>query len=369
MLSVNPDARRGPRKTLTGVPCKTGIAWSFDAANGEFLWAKPTVEQNLVARIDPKGLVTVNEDVVLKEVDKTYHICPTYNGGRDWPQGAYNPRSNVMFMPLSNLCIDSTARTDRDACAAVRLQHDQRRQVRGRQGQGRPHRRDLGRDRQDAVELGDARGELLADPGDRRRAPVQRLDGPLPAGARCRQRASRCGRRGFPRKSVGGAVTYSVNGRQYIAIAAGGGPIAAHRRGHDARGGHGQRQQRHVRLRAAAIGVQQLWLPPSGGRGSIFRLKPEATVTAMTARPATIGIGITLIVALARAAGIPVQDPPLGSHCNCAGGICPLDANGRRCSCGCARTADAQPLQQSARCSTRRAVTEWPDPIPVVIST
>ena len=22
------------RKTLTGVPCKTGIAWSFDAANG-----------------------------------------------------------------------------------------------------------------------------------------------------------------------------------------------------------------------------------------------------------------------------------------------------------------------------------------------
>ena len=55
MLAVNPDARRGPRKTLTGVPCKTGIAWSFDAATGEFLWAKPTVEQNLVARIDAEG--------------------------------------------------------------------------------------------------------------------------------------------------------------------------------------------------------------------------------------------------------------------------------------------------------------------------
>ena len=186
MLAVNPDARRGPRKTLTGVPCKTGIAWSFDAANGEFLWAKPTVEQNLVARIDPKGLVTVNEDVVLKEVGKTYHICPTYNGGRDWPQGAYNPRSNVMFMPLSNLCINTTARTDRGRCAAVRLQHDQRRQVRNRQRQGGPHRRDLGRDRQDPVELGDAGHELLAGPGDRRRPPVQRLHGPVPAGARCR---------------------------------------------------------------------------------------------------------------------------------------------------------------------------------------
>ena len=40
MMAINPDARRGMRKTLTGVPCKTGIAWSFDAANGEFLWAK-----------------------------------------------------------------------------------------------------------------------------------------------------------------------------------------------------------------------------------------------------------------------------------------------------------------------------------------
>src|SRR5216684_2160450 len=113
MLSVNPDARRGPRKTLTGVPCKTGIVWSFDAANGEFLWAKPTTEQNMVARIDPKGLVTVNENAVLKEVGKTYHVCPTYNGGRDWPQVAYNPKVNVMYVPLSNLCIDSTSRTDR----------------------------------------------------------------------------------------------------------------------------------------------------------------------------------------------------------------------------------------------------------------
>ena len=38
MLSVNPNTGGGRRKTLTGVPCKTGIAWSFDAATGEFLW-------------------------------------------------------------------------------------------------------------------------------------------------------------------------------------------------------------------------------------------------------------------------------------------------------------------------------------------
>jgi len=113
MLSVNPNAKKGPRKTLTGVPCKTGIAWSFDAATGEFLWAKQTTEQNLVAKIDEKGLVSVNQDAVLADVNKTYQVCPTFGGGRDWPMGAYNPKTNLMFMPLSNACLNITPRTDR----------------------------------------------------------------------------------------------------------------------------------------------------------------------------------------------------------------------------------------------------------------
>src|SRR5438093_11883244 len=29
--------------------------------------------------------------------------------------GAYNPKTNIVFMPLSNACIDETARTDREA--------------------------------------------------------------------------------------------------------------------------------------------------------------------------------------------------------------------------------------------------------------
>ena len=147
MLSTNPDAKRGPRKTLTGVPCKTGIAWSFDAATGEFLWAKQTIEQNIVSRIDGKGLVSVNEAIVLSDVNKTYPICPTYSGGRDWPMGAYNPKTNVMFMPLYNACIDSKAAHRSRGDAAVCLQHDQYRPLPGREGQSRPYRCDLGRNR------------------------------------------------------------------------------------------------------------------------------------------------------------------------------------------------------------------------------
>ena len=226
MLSVNPDARRGRRKTLTGVPCKTGIAWSFDAANGEFLWAKPTTEQNIVAQIDPKGLVTVNEDVVLKEVGKTYHVCPTYNGGRDWPQGAYNPKSNVMYIPLSNLCIDSTARTDRNAVPQFAYNTNNA----GKFATGKDK---VGRIDAISVETGKtlwswetrvtnyspilATGSGLLFNGSMDRY-LRALD--ADSGQALWQTR-------LPSQVVGGAVAYSINGRQYIAVAGGGGAIAA----------------------------------------------------------------------------------------------------------------------------------------------
>ena len=225
MLSVNPNARRGPRKTLTGVPCKTGIAWSFDAANGEFLWAKPTTEQNIVAKIDPKGLVTVNESVVLKEVDKTYRVCPTYNGGRDWAQGAYNPRTNVMYIPLSNLCIDSTARTDRNA--TPQFAYNTTNVAKFPAGKDK-----VGRIDAISVETGKTLwswetrvtnyspilatgGGLLFNGGiDRYLRALDADKGQVVWQTR------------LPSQVAGAAVTYSINGRQYIAIAAGGGAIA-----------------------------------------------------------------------------------------------------------------------------------------------
>jgi choice-of-anchor B domain-containing protein len=61
--------------------------------------------------------------------------------------------------------------------------------------------------------------------------------------------------------------------------------------------------------------------------------------------------GIVLIAAagaasLGNVVPIPFSDPPLGSHCACNGGVCPLDSNGRGCSCGCARTIDAEPVRR-----------------------
>jgi len=110
VMAIGRHAAGASRKTLTGVPCKTSILWSFDAARGDFLWAKPTVFQNLVNGIDAHGRVTVNPDQIMTDIHKSYHQCPTHSGGRDWPFSAYSPETNMLYVQLQNLCTDYRVR-------------------------------------------------------------------------------------------------------------------------------------------------------------------------------------------------------------------------------------------------------------------
>ena len=104
MLAVG-DVSGETRLVQTGVPCKTGLAWTFDAATGEFLWAKETVQQTLVESVADDGLVTINEDMIPGiGPDASIQMCPTFLGGKDWPPAAYDPNMNAFFVPLNNLC-------------------------------------------------------------------------------------------------------------------------------------------------------------------------------------------------------------------------------------------------------------------------
>lgn len=112
MMAVGKGIKSASRRTLTGVPCKTSIMWSFDAAKGDFLWAKQTAVQNIVDKIDPRGKVTINKAMVMTDIHKVYDLCPTHAGGRDWPFSAYSPQANVMYVQLQNLCTDIHVRAD-----------------------------------------------------------------------------------------------------------------------------------------------------------------------------------------------------------------------------------------------------------------
>ena len=50
---INPRLRPGEvRKVMTGIPGKTGLVYTLDRETGEFLWATPTVAQNVISDID-----------------------------------------------------------------------------------------------------------------------------------------------------------------------------------------------------------------------------------------------------------------------------------------------------------------------------
>ena len=85
------------------------------------------------------------------------------------------------------------------------------------------------------------------------------------------------------------------------------------------------------------------------------RLAPIAAATALTIfAVVTLVVNGPKVLALVSAAGLSFVDPPRGSHCDCANGVCPLGANGRGCSCGCALKADALP---STRMAAQPAIT------------
>jgi PQQ-dependent dehydrogenase (methanol/ethanol family) len=111
---INPRLQPGEmRKVITGIPGKTGIIYTLDAASGEFLWARPTVTQNVISGIDGStGAVTVNPESLYHQVGDTNLVCPGSTGGKNWFAGAYNPHSKIMFQPLQNACMKVVALTD-----------------------------------------------------------------------------------------------------------------------------------------------------------------------------------------------------------------------------------------------------------------
>ena len=103
---INPRLESGERRrVVTGIPAKTGIIYTLDRETGEFLWATPSVSQNVVSHIDgATGAVTENSEVVFTGNGQEVMACPIWQGGKDWEAGAYSPLTNHMYMPLRHTC-------------------------------------------------------------------------------------------------------------------------------------------------------------------------------------------------------------------------------------------------------------------------
>jgi alcohol dehydrogenase (cytochrome c) len=125
---INPNITPGEtRKVVTGIPGKTAIIYTLDAATGEFLWARPTVFQNVVSNIDgATGAVTVNPETLMNAAGDSVFVCPGIGTAKNWESGSYSPITGLMYFALGrNTCANVTATADApslDSLYAIRTQ-------------------------------------------------------------------------------------------------------------------------------------------------------------------------------------------------------------------------------------------------------
>ncbi|HTX24531.1 MAG TPA: PQQ-binding-like beta-propeller repeat protein [Steroidobacteraceae bacterium] len=94
-----------PRK-LVVTSGKMGIYEGMDAANGHYVFSKDLGIQNVVASIDPRtGEKTINPAVVVGD-GKPHTICPHPGGGRNWIAASYNRSTGMLYVPLNETCMD-----------------------------------------------------------------------------------------------------------------------------------------------------------------------------------------------------------------------------------------------------------------------
>ena len=85
---------------------KLGIFDAMDAATGEYLFSIDMGFQNIIASIDPEtGAKTTNPQAI-PNADATYLLCPFALGVRNWPATSYNPDNKMLYVPVSEVCMD-----------------------------------------------------------------------------------------------------------------------------------------------------------------------------------------------------------------------------------------------------------------------
>jgi alcohol dehydrogenase (cytochrome c) len=63
------------------------------------------VFQNVYTKIDPKtGVPTYRKDIIDQKPGEALASCPSAEGGHDWPSTAYDPRNDLILVPLSQSC-------------------------------------------------------------------------------------------------------------------------------------------------------------------------------------------------------------------------------------------------------------------------
>ena len=98
---------------------KAGILWKLDRRTGKYLGHKEMVWQTVWEHIDPKtGTPRYRTDLLEMQLNKPVNVCPSTEGGKNWQAMSYHQPTGLLIVPLSQSCMEFTARQV-DLSAAV----------------------------------------------------------------------------------------------------------------------------------------------------------------------------------------------------------------------------------------------------------
>ncbi|PYS18089.1 MAG: alcohol dehydrogenase [Acidobacteria bacterium] len=107
----------GTTRKLVVTGGKMAIFDAVDAATGQYVFSKDMGLQNVVTAIDPKtGAKTINPETI--PGDRTRLVCPHAGGARSWIATSYNPDTKILYVPLVESCMDMVPVTGRGSLSS-----------------------------------------------------------------------------------------------------------------------------------------------------------------------------------------------------------------------------------------------------------
>jgi alcohol dehydrogenase (cytochrome c) len=97
----------GTMRTISITAGKEAIYDAVDAATGKYAFSIDLGLQNVITAIDPKtGAKTINPRVVPSGGTDPIMVCPHAGGAKNWIPSSYNPDTKILYVPLVESCMD-----------------------------------------------------------------------------------------------------------------------------------------------------------------------------------------------------------------------------------------------------------------------
>jgi alcohol dehydrogenase (cytochrome c) len=220
-----PLAVGGQTRRLVVTAGKIGVWDALDAATGQYVFSYDMGLQTLVKKIDPVTGEKTIDPSLLPDRNHTVTVCPHGGGGRNWLPTSYNPETKLLYVAAQETCMDLTPADPGQRgflSSGVNITMRPRRDSDGRYGRleaiNLEQRRSVWKQRQRAFQSGGvlatAGGVVFAAATDRWLTAYDDTSGDALWRARLAD---------IPNAPP---ISYSVGGRQYVAIVAGQGESA-----------------------------------------------------------------------------------------------------------------------------------------------